>query len=66
MLKQSATLSTIRTPSCYPASTKRYVSGSRADMRVPYREIALSPTQHRDRIEKNAPVPVYDTSGSLH
>ena len=63
MLKQSATLSTIRTPSCYPASTKRYVSGSRADMRVPYREIALSPTQHRDRIEKNAPVPVYDTSG---
>lgn len=63
MLKQSATLSTIRTPSCYPASTKRYVSGSRADMRVPYREIALSPTQHRDRLEKNAPVPVYDTSG---
>lgn len=63
MLKESGTFSTIHTPSFYPASTKRYLSGGRADMRVPYREIALSPTQHRDRIEENAPVPVYDTSG---
>ena len=29
----------------------------------PYREIALSPTSHRDRIEENPPLPVYDTSG---
>jgi hypothetical protein len=42
MLKQSPTFSSIRTPSSYPASQK--------DLRVPYREIALSPTSHRDRM----------------
>ena len=41
MLKESTTFSTIRTPSSYPASQKRYLSGARADVRVPYREIAL-------------------------
>jgi phosphomethylpyrimidine synthase len=63
MLKESATFSTIRTPSAYPASQKRYLSGARADMRVPYREIALSATRHTDRDEENPPLPVYDTSG---
>ena len=63
MLKESTTFSTIRTPSLYPASQKRYLSGARADVRVPYREITLSPTHHTDRTEENPPLPVYDTSG---
>jgi phosphomethylpyrimidine synthase len=63
MQKTFPTFSTIRTPASYPASQKRYVRGSRADLRVPYREIALSPTRHRDRTEHNPPLPVYDTSG---
>ncbi len=63
MLKESTTFSTIRTPSSYPASQKRYLSGARPDVRVPYREIALSATRHSERIEENAPLPVYDTSG---
>ena len=63
MLKESTTFSTIRTPSSYPASQKRYLSGARADVRVPYREIILSPTHHTDRTEENPPLPVYDTSG---
>ena len=32
-------------------------------MRVPYREITLSPTRHSDHTEDNPPVQVYDTSG---
>ena len=63
MLKQSPTFSTIRTPSSYPASRKRYFPGDHADMRVPYREITLSATHHTDRTEENPPLPVYDTSG---
>jgi len=42
MLKGSPTFSTIRTPSAYPASQKRYFDGGRAGLRVPYREISLS------------------------
>ena len=63
MLKNIPTFSTIRAPSSYPASQKRYLRGSRADLRVPCREIALSPTRHSDRTEENPPLPVYDTSG---
>jgi len=63
MLKESPTFSTIRTPSSYPASRKRYFPGDHADMRVPYREITLSATHHTDRTEENPPLPVYDTSG---
>src|SRR5260370_36372948 len=64
MLKNASTFSTIRTPSSYPASQKRYLRGSRADLRVPYREISQSPTRLSDRAEENPPLPVYDTSGS--
>jgi phosphomethylpyrimidine synthase len=64
MLKESPAVSTIRTPSLHPASKKRYLQGSRADLRVPYREIVLSPTRHGDRTEENLPLPVYDTSGA--
>lgn len=63
MLKESPTFSTIRTPSSYPASHKRYLPGDQADMRVPYREITLCATHHTDRTEENPPLPVYDTSG---
>jgi phosphomethylpyrimidine synthase len=63
MVKNVAAFSEISTPASYPASRKRSLQGSRADLRVPYREIRLSPTRHRGRTEENAPVPVYDTSG---
>ena len=44
-------------------SRKQYLNGYRPGLRVPYRAISLSPTQHRDRQEENPPLPVYDTSG---
>ena len=47
----------------FPGSRKVYVTGSRPDIRVPFREIALSPSQTRAGEEPNAPVRVYDTSG---
>ena len=46
-----------------PGSRKIHVVGSRADLRVPLREIALSDTPLVFGAEKNAPVTVYDTSG---
>jgi phosphomethylpyrimidine synthase len=64
MSKTEMTFTEIRTPSYYPASTKQYFSGRRADMKVPYRELSLSETRHSDRVEQNAPLPLYDTSGS--
>ncbi|WP_328296351.1 phosphomethylpyrimidine synthase ThiC [Thalassolituus alkanivorans] len=48
----------------FPASSKFYVQGSRADLKVALREIALSDTQLANgKTEANAPVRVYDTSG---
>ncbi|REC94239.1 phosphomethylpyrimidine synthase ThiC [Kushneria indalinina] len=46
-----------------PASRKVFIEGSRPDIRVPMREISLSPTTTRDGIEENPPLLVYDTSG---
>lgn len=46
-----------------PNSKKIYVSGSRADIRVPMREISCSPTQTQRGLEENTPITVYDTSG---
>ncbi|MCP1313545.1 MULTISPECIES: phosphomethylpyrimidine synthase ThiC [unclassified Halomonas] len=46
-----------------PASTKRYIEGSRPDIRVPFREITLSPTTTSGEAEENPPLLVYDTSG---
>ncbi|MDV6319348.1 phosphomethylpyrimidine synthase ThiC [Chromohalobacter sp. HP20-39] len=46
-----------------PGSRKIYVEGSRADIRVPFREISLSPTRTSGQDEKNPPLLVYDTSG---
>ncbi len=47
----------------FPASSKVYLTGSRPDIRVPVREIALTPTSGRYGDEENPPVRVYDTSG---
>ncbi|MCX7570016.1 phosphomethylpyrimidine synthase ThiC [Tumebacillus sp. DT12] len=48
----------------FPNSRKVYVEGSRTDVRVPMREIALSPTYRRDgSVEENGSLRVYDTSG---
>lgn len=47
----------------YPNSQKIYLSGSRADMRVPCREISQDDTVTATGVEKNPPIPVYDTSG---
>ena len=47
----------------YPKSRKIYVEGSRADLKVPMREISLTATQTESGIEENPPIRVYDTSG---
>jgi phosphomethylpyrimidine synthase len=46
-----------------PQSRKIHVEGSRADIRVPMREIAQSDTPSSFGAEKNPPIVVYDTSG---
>ncbi|WP_346797251.1 phosphomethylpyrimidine synthase ThiC [Halomonas sp. Bachu 37] len=46
-----------------PGSRKVYVEGSRPDIRVPFREIILSPTKTSGVDEENPPLLVYDTSG---
>ncbi|MCG6942126.1 MAG: phosphomethylpyrimidine synthase ThiC [Thiohalocapsa sp.] len=55
----------------FPASAKRYATGSRPDIRVPMREIAQTPTPKGSvtaatdttGAEQNPPIWVYDTSG---
>jgi len=47
----------------YPNSKKVYIQGSRPDIRVPMREISLSPTTTSAGIEENHPILIYDTSG---
>ena len=47
----------------YPNSDKIYLSGSRADIRVPLREIRQDDTVSEQGAEPNPPIPVYDTSG---
>ena len=47
----------------YPNSRKVYAEGSRADLKVPMREISLTATQTEAGIEENPPIRVYDTSG---
>lgn len=53
----------------FPNSKRIWISGSRADIRVPMREIQLSPThtggsKDHPQYADNEPVPVYDTSGA--
>lgn len=52
----------------HPNSRRIFIEGSRADIRVPLREIQLADTfvggtKDDPRFEPNEPVPVYDTSG---
>ncbi|HHQ4761394.1 TPA: phosphomethylpyrimidine synthase ThiC [Aeromonas veronii] len=52
----------------HPNSRRIFIEGSRADIRVPLREIQLADTfvggtKEDPRFEPNEPVPVYDTSG---
>lgn len=62
-LSENATVDELSTAP-FPASSKIYVEGSRPDIQVGMREIALSPTKLQDGSEEtNAPVRVYDTSG---
>ena len=56
----------------FPSSSKTYVvtngdtsNDAKFELRVPFREIRLSPTRnHKDELEENQPVRVYDTSGA--
>lgn len=53
----------------FPNSKRIWISGSRADIRVPMREIQLSPThtggsKDHPQYAENEPVPVYDTAGA--
>jgi phosphomethylpyrimidine synthase len=53
----------------FPNSKRIWITGSRADIRVPMREIQLSPThiggsKENPRYEPNEAVPVYDTAGA--
>ncbi len=61
-LKKTAQLSAEVTKP-FPKSKKIYVDGSRADIRVPVREIAQDDTHTTGAPEKNPPIYVYDTSG---
>ncbi len=62
LLEATARLdSALRRP--FAGSRKIYVRGSRDDIRVPMREIALSPTRTSQGLEENESVVVYDTSG---
>lgn len=48
----------------FPASQRIYRTGSRDDLKVPLREVALNVTRGlRGEIENNEPVTIYDTSG---
>lgn len=52
----------------FPNSKRIYLTGSQPDIRVPMREIQLSPTtvggsKDEPLLEANEPIPVYDTAG---
>ncbi|MEX2352654.1 MAG: phosphomethylpyrimidine synthase ThiC, partial [Gammaproteobacteria bacterium] len=47
----------------FPNSTRVYIQGSQADIRVPMREISCADTVSSSGHEKNLPITVYDTSG---
>ena len=52
----------------FPNSKRIYIQGSQSDIRVPMREIQLSPTliggsKAEPQFEENEAIPVYDTSG---
>ena len=65
-MKESNTETTVSTTDArqpFPNSRKVYIEGSRPDIRVPMREVSLSPTTTTEGLEENHPILVYDTSG---
>jgi len=65
-MKESSTHAEVSTTDArqpFPNSKKVYIEGSRSDIRVPMREISLSPTTTTEGIEENHPILIYDTSG---
>jgi phosphomethylpyrimidine synthase len=55
------TTSPLSTPAA--AIARVYENGRRADVRVPFREVTLSPTPSRGGVQANPPMRLYDTSG---
>ena len=47
----------------FPASLKVYREGSQPSIRVPFRQVTLTPTTGRFGQEENEPLSIYDTSG---
>ena len=47
----------------FPASQKVYKEGSQPTVKVPFRQVSLTPTTGRFGQEENAPLDIYDTSG---
>ncbi|MGH8508907.1 MAG: phosphomethylpyrimidine synthase ThiC, partial [Gammaproteobacteria bacterium] len=47
----------------FPNSRKTYVFGRAADIKVPMREVAQSPTVASSSTEQNPSITLYDTSG---
>ncbi|MFS0574049.1 phosphomethylpyrimidine synthase ThiC [Sporosarcina sp. 179-K 3D1 HS] len=62
-MSKAAEETPIHIHSCFPASKKVYIQGRQDDIRVPMREIELSPTITEDGEFPNEPFRVYDTSG---
>ena len=62
-MSRNTTHEDVMPTSLFPSSREKYITGGRADVRVPIREISLSPTYHSKWVEQNPPVPVYDCSG---
>jgi phosphomethylpyrimidine synthase len=60
VLKAAELSAEVRQP--FPASRKIHVEGP-GGLRVPMREVSLSPTRGSDGLSPNAPVTLYDTSG---
>ena len=63
MVQVSREILNIQGKAIFPASSKVYVVGSQPDVRVPFREVTLTPTAGRYGQEPNPPLRLYDTSG---
>ena len=62
-------IDSLQSGSAFPQSRRIWITGSREDIRVPMREITLSPThiggsKEQPLYEQNEAVPVYDTAGA--
>ncbi|MEB6225536.1 phosphomethylpyrimidine synthase ThiC [Pantoea anthophila] len=62
-------IDSLQSGSAFPQSRRIWITGSRDDIRVPMREITLSPThtggsKAQPTYEPNEAVPVYDTAGA--